>query len=234
MAQKSILIIGAGVAGLCAGIYGQMNGYQTRIVEQHKIPGGLVTAYRRKGYLIDLCIHWLAGSGPGLLLHRYWNEVGLLEGREFLQHDRYGVYHAKDGRTVNFYCDPDRLEKHLLELAPEDAQVIHELAEGVRLGIRFKPPAMEQYEAGTLDWIKFILGMHADRCGDAEVEQAHGGGAGGTLPQPAPARSPAHPVRARFLRLLHGPIADGVPVPQGGGLPAGRVAAAGAGPGETL
>ena len=65
MAQKSILIIGAGVAGLCAGIYGQMNGYRTRIVEQHKIPGGLATAYRRKGYLIDLCVHWLPGSGPG-------------------------------------------------------------------------------------------------------------------------------------------------------------------------
>jgi len=57
MAQKSILIIGAGVAGLCAGIYGQFNDYQTKIVEQHKIPGGLVTAFRCKGYLIDLCIH---------------------------------------------------------------------------------------------------------------------------------------------------------------------------------
>jgi phytoene dehydrogenase-like protein len=159
MTQKTILIIGAGVAGLCAGIYGQMNGYQTRIVEQHKIPGGLVTAYRRKGYLIDLCIHWLPGAGPGFFLHRFWQEVGLLEGREFLQHERYGVYHAADGRTVNFYCDPDRLEKHLLELAPEDAAVIHELADGVRLGIRFKPPAMEQYESGTLTWIKFIIGM---------------------------------------------------------------------------
>ena len=159
MAQKSILIIGAGVAGLCAGIYGQMNGYRTRIVEQHKIPGGLATAYRRKGYLIDLCVHWLPGSGPGFFLHRYWQEVGLLEGREFLQHDRYGVYHAQDGRTVNFYCDPERLEKHLLELAPEDAQAIHELAEGVRLGIRFKPPAMEQYESSALAWIKFIIGM---------------------------------------------------------------------------
>lgn len=159
MKQKSVLIIGAGVAGLCAGIYGQMNGYRTRIVEQHKIPGGLVTAYRRKGYLIDLCVHWLPGSGPGFFLHRYWQEVGLLDGREFLQHDRYGVYRAADGRTVNFYCDPDRLEQHWLELAPEDAAVIHELADGVRLGIRFKPPAMEQYEAGTLAWIKFIIGM---------------------------------------------------------------------------
>ena len=159
MTHKSILIIGAGAAGLCTGIYGQMNGYQTKIIEKHKIPGGLVTAYRRKGYLIDLCIHWLAGAGPGFFMHRYWNEVGLLEGRKFLQHDRYGTYHARDGREVNFYCDPDRLEQHLLELAPEDAAVIHELADGVRLGIRFHPPEMEQYEAGAFRWIKFILGM---------------------------------------------------------------------------
>ncbi len=159
MTRKSILIIGAGVAGLCTGIYGQLNGYQTKIVEKHKIPGGLVTAWRRNGYLIDLCIHWLAGSGPGFFMHRYWNEVGLLEGRKFLQYDRYGVYHARDGRTVNFYCDPDRLEKHLLELSPEDAQVIHELVEGVRFGIRFNPPELEQYEAGTARWMKFILGM---------------------------------------------------------------------------
>src|SRR5512140_258459 len=125
MPTKTILIIGAGVSGLCAGIYGQMNGYQTRIIEQHKIPGGLLTAWRRKGYLIDLCIHWLAGSGPGLHLHRYLDEVGLLEGRQFLPYDRYAVYHACDGRVVNFYCDPERLEQHWLEISPQDAAVIH-------------------------------------------------------------------------------------------------------------
>ena len=159
MTPKSILIIGAGVAGLCAGIYGQLNGYQTRIVEQHTIPGGLVTAWKRQGYLVDLCVHWLAGSGPGFFMHRYWQEVGLLEGREFLQHDRYGTYRAQDGRTVDFFCDPERIEKQWLELAPEDAQAIHDFADGVRLGIRFRPPLVEQYESGTLEWIKFILGM---------------------------------------------------------------------------
>ena len=159
MTAKTILIIGSGVGGLCTGIYGQMNGYQTTILEQHSIPGGLVTAWRRKEYLIDLCIHWLAGSGPGFFLHRYMNEVGLLEHRAFLPHDRYGVYIAKDGRRVNFYCDPDHLEQHLLELAPEDAPAIHELADGMRLGIRFRPPEKEQYEAGALRWLQFIFSM---------------------------------------------------------------------------
>jgi phytoene dehydrogenase-like protein len=62
MTLKSIIIIGAGVSGLCAGIYGQMNGYQTRIFEKHKIPGGLLTAFRSKDYLVDVCIDRRAGT----------------------------------------------------------------------------------------------------------------------------------------------------------------------------
>lgn len=159
MSDKSILIIGAGVAGLCAGIYGQMNGYQTQIIEQHTIPGGLVTAFRRQGYLVDVCVHWLTGSGPGLHLHRYWNEVGLLAGRRFIPLDTYGVYHGRDGRVVSFYCDPERLKKHLLEVSPPDAAVIHDLIEGVRLGIRFRAPEKLQYEASRWEWTRTVLGL---------------------------------------------------------------------------
>jgi phytoene dehydrogenase-like protein len=147
LTQKSIFIIGAEVAGLCNGIYGQMNDYQTRIFEKHKIPGGLVTAFRRKGYLVDLCIHWMPDSAPGFYLHRYWNEVGLPEKREFLQHDRYGVYYAQDGCTVNFYYNPDLLEKHFPDISLQDACAIHEMVEGVRFCIRFKLPEKELYEA---------------------------------------------------------------------------------------
>jgi phytoene dehydrogenase-like protein len=159
MTEKSIIIIGAGVAGLCTGIYGQMNGYQTRIIEKQRIPGGLVTAWRRKGYLIDLCIHWLAGSGPGIHLHRYWNEIGLLEGRQFIQEDCYAVFRGKDGRTFHIYSNPERLEKHMLELSPQDAPAIHEFIEGLRMGIRFNPPQMERYEAGALGWMKYVLSL---------------------------------------------------------------------------
>ena len=40
MENKSIIVIGAGVAGLGAGCYGQMNGYRTHIFEQNTQPGG--------------------------------------------------------------------------------------------------------------------------------------------------------------------------------------------------
>ncbi len=39
MNNKSMIIIGAGVAGLTAGCYASMNGYKTLIFEHHTVPG---------------------------------------------------------------------------------------------------------------------------------------------------------------------------------------------------
>ena len=47
--DKSIIIIGAGFAGLAAGIYARLNGYRTQIFEMHSQPGGLCTSWKRKG-----------------------------------------------------------------------------------------------------------------------------------------------------------------------------------------
>ncbi len=48
--NKSIIIIGAGMGGLSAGCYGQMNGYNTQIFEMHTLPGGQCAFWKRKGY----------------------------------------------------------------------------------------------------------------------------------------------------------------------------------------
>ena len=59
MTTKSIIIIGAGLAGLSTDCYSQMNGYQTHIFEHHTMPGGVATCWKRKGYIIDGGIHFL-------------------------------------------------------------------------------------------------------------------------------------------------------------------------------
>ena len=131
MPEKSIAIIGAGIAGLAAGCYGQMNGYRTRIFEMRNTPGGLCTSWKHGDYTFDGCIHWLVGSREGPL-YEMWREVGALEGAEVVDFEPYFAYEATGGRTVTFYNDPDRLQEYLLELAPEDAATIKELAEAVR------------------------------------------------------------------------------------------------------
>jgi phytoene dehydrogenase-like protein len=141
MEDKSILIIGAGFAGLSAGIYGQMNGYRTQILELHRQPGGLCTAWKRKGYTIDGCIHWLVGSSPQSGMYRFWQEVGLVQGREFVNMDEFMRFEGADGRTFVLYTDVDRLEKHMLEFSPQDAEVTREFIQGIRLGLAFDQPA---------------------------------------------------------------------------------------------
>lgn len=146
MQKKSILIIGGGIAGLSAGVYAQLNGYDSQIFELHSLPGGLCTSWSRKGYTFDGCIHWLVGSGEGKLMNDLWQETGALEGKEIVNHDEYIHYTGSDGRTLIFYTDANRLEKHLLEMAPEDGRLIREMAGSIRKLAKFHPPMTKPRE----------------------------------------------------------------------------------------
>lgn len=140
MEDRSVIIIGAGFAGLAAGIYAQMNGYRTQIFEMHNLPGGLCTAWKRKGYTIDGCIHWLVGSSPESGLYRTWEEVGVAQGREFIDMDEYMRHESADGRTLVLYADVDRLERHLLAFSPQDAEPIQAFIQGIRMCLDFDRP----------------------------------------------------------------------------------------------
>jgi phytoene dehydrogenase-like protein len=107
MEGKSVIIIGAGIAGLSAACYSQMNGYRTRVFEMHDKPGGLCTAWERKGYTIDGCLHWLVGSAPGNGFYRFWQELGMLQGQKVINMEQFYRYEATDGRTFTMFCNID-------------------------------------------------------------------------------------------------------------------------------
>ncbi len=135
--NKSIIIIGGGFAGLAAGIYARLNGYTTQIFEMHNLPGGLCTSWDRKGFTFDCCIHWLVGSSAESGLHDMWEETGVTQGRSFVDVDEYMRFEDSDGRTLIFYTDTDRLEKHLMEFSPQDEKPIKEFIEGIRMCLPF-------------------------------------------------------------------------------------------------
>jgi hydroxysqualene dehydroxylase len=62
--NKNVLIIGAGVAGLSAGIHLCNNGYKVKILERRNIPGGRAYSMKdeRTGEIIDNGQHLLAGA----------------------------------------------------------------------------------------------------------------------------------------------------------------------------
>jgi phytoene dehydrogenase-like protein len=137
---NSIAIIGAGIAGLSAGCYARMNGYDVHVFEAHTQPGGLCTSWRRGDYTIDGCIQWLVGANPRGPLNRVWRELGALKGRRVVDHPEFTRIEGAGGRTLILYADVSRLERHLLDLSPADSGPIRELCDAIRLFTRFEPP----------------------------------------------------------------------------------------------
>jgi phytoene dehydrogenase-like protein len=122
---ESIVIIGAGMGGLSAGVYGRVNGYRTQIFEMHSRPGGQCTSWKRKGYTFDPCIHHFWGCRPGSNLNRLWQELGAMP-RETVALEECVTVVSADGRTFPDYYDLERLRRALLELAPADAPSIED------------------------------------------------------------------------------------------------------------
>jgi phytoene dehydrogenase-like protein len=160
MAQKKIVVIGAGISGLSAGCYARMNGYDVEIYEAHTLPGGLCTGWKRGAYWIDGCIHWLTSSRPGLALYRVWEELGAVQGRQFYNHEIFSSLVGLDGRRLHFYTDADRLEEHLARLSPADVEAAGSLCGAIRRLGRFDMPVGKAPEhMGTLDNLAMMARM---------------------------------------------------------------------------
>jgi phytoene dehydrogenase-like protein len=182
MEKPRVLIIGAGVAGLSAGIYARMHGFDPIIFEMHRIPGGLCTAWQRRGYVFDGAVRYLAGVNPNTKGYQLWEELGILQDTPIHYYDEFICVEGQDGRKLHLYTDVDRLEAHLLDLSPQDAGVIREFIEGVRDFTRLELPvdltaedARELAEMGremlpvlmpTLRWRNVTLERFAQRFKD--------------------------------------------------------------------
>ena len=139
--SRKILIIGGGVAGLSAGVYARMNGFDTEIFEMSAIPGGLCTAWKRKGYTFDGCIHWLTGCNTGSSYYPLWEEIGLIQGKQFHYFNYVSRYTAENGKEITIHSDPDILEKDLVALAPEDTTAIRKIMKDIRKLHKHEVPA---------------------------------------------------------------------------------------------
>lgn len=138
-----VAIVGAGIAGLTAGVYARQSGFDVTVYEAHTIPGGASTSWSRRGYLFEGGMHWLTGSSPRTALNAVWNEIGALNPDvPVYVRDPFLVYEF-EGRTVCLYRDIDRLEAHLLDVAPEDEWEIRRLIKDVRRFTKVSMPIVD-------------------------------------------------------------------------------------------
>ncbi|MGC8765219.1 MAG: phytoene desaturase family protein [Brevinematia bacterium] len=133
---KKVIIIGAGIAGLSSGCYLQMNGFETEIYELHNLPGGLCTSWKRDGYTFDFCIHWLMGSGASKNFYNIWKELGTTN-LDYIEWEEYTRIKSTTGEVLTVYTDPNKLERELLRISPDDKKTIQSFCNGIRKFLDF-------------------------------------------------------------------------------------------------
>lgn len=101
-----------------------MNGFPCTIFEMNTIPGGLCTAWERKGYTWDISMHMLTASAGGPI-HQMWEELGIAQKFKFHYHDHMSVVEGM-GEKLRWSVDKNQLEADMLAISPEDEKLIKE------------------------------------------------------------------------------------------------------------
>jgi len=151
---QKVLIVGGGVAGLCAAVYAQSCGYDTEVLEMHESLGGLATSWRRGDYTFETCLNWLVGSNPKGDLHSLWQQVFDIDALTFVSTEIFAYLETEDGKSLRVFTDIDRLEQEFLERAPEDAGEVRHLTSIMRKLVNFEMPDITS--DGFDKWLSYL------------------------------------------------------------------------------
>lgn len=160
--MKKIIIIGGGIAGMTAGVLLQKAGFTTEIYERNALPGGQCTGWKREGYFIDNCIHWLTGTRPGSALHELWREIGAL-GDDVELYKKEMFFSSKlNGQVLTFWRDKERTRREMLALSPEDEKEINKLIDYVSMAETMTVPVEKPFDSmNFIDYMKLGMSMKA-------------------------------------------------------------------------
>ncbi|WP_305118708.1 phytoene desaturase family protein [Brucepastera parasyntrophica] len=143
--MKKVIIVGAGIAGLAAGVYARQSGFDVTILEQHTIPGGNSTSWRRGGYLFEGGMHWLNGSSPKTPLHTLWRKTGAVNDTTPIYNSDPFITYIDGEKKVCLYRDPERMKEHFLEVSPEDRKEIMTFYRDLRKFQKLKVPIFDLF-----------------------------------------------------------------------------------------
>ena len=119
MPDYQLIIIGAGLSGLAAGIRAARFGRKTLIVDQHHRPGGLNSYYKFQGHLLETGLHAMTNFAPPQKkrapLNLLFRQLHLSR-RDFKVREQIGSEIAFPGTSLHFSNEPELLqaevEKH--------------------------------------------------------------------------------------------------------------------------
>ncbi|HXS77753.1 MAG TPA: NAD(P)/FAD-dependent oxidoreductase [Terracidiphilus sp.] len=151
---KKIIVIGGGIAGLCAAVYALKCGYEVEVLEMHDMAGGLAMSWKRGPYTFETCLHWLIGSKPGGEFNQVWKELIDLDRLTFVNAHEFVRIETEDGDCLRVYTNADMLEAELLRRFPDDIAAIRDFIHAVRTLGKFR--LLDPSGGITENWLNIL------------------------------------------------------------------------------
>lgn len=139
--MPKIIIVGGGIGGLSAGIYGKLAGYDVDIYEKNPVAGGQCIGWNRKGHHIDNCIHWLTGTKEGTAMNQVWKTLGAITTETKYVSNGAFFTSCYEGQRATLWTDLERTERELIQLSPVDEEEIKKFIQHVRYAFCCTIPA---------------------------------------------------------------------------------------------
>lgn len=142
MADYQLVIIGAGLSGLAAGIRAARFGRRVLLLEQHWHPGGLNSYYYRQGRLLETGLHAMTNFAPPGVKHAPLNRLFRqlkLSRQEFRTHEQIGSEVVFPGHSLRFSNDPALLTAEIARAFPGAVDGFGRLVEAVKAYDPFVP-----------------------------------------------------------------------------------------------
>ncbi len=113
-----VIIIGSGMGGLGAGLTLQNHNpnLKTVILEQHSIPGGFVTGFKRKGMYFDAGAEGIIYAGDNQALSLILQKLGVEQ--EFIKIDPLEILYYPD-KEISLHADSEKFLDELIQHFPD-------------------------------------------------------------------------------------------------------------------
>lgn len=83
--QYDVIVIGAGLGGLTAGAKLAKEGKKVLLIEQHVVPGGCATTFKRRDFSVEVGLHEMDGLDKNDRKIKIFEDLGVFNGVEFVR-----------------------------------------------------------------------------------------------------------------------------------------------------
>jgi phytoene dehydrogenase-like protein len=124
--MKHVVIIGGGLGGLTSGAMLAKDGYRVTVLEQHVLPGGCATTFRRKGgYRCEVGLHEMDGVYSSETVQGVFDYLDVYKNMEFVKPNEF-FSHQSDRLSFDMPENVLDARSRLIERYPQEEKGIEQ------------------------------------------------------------------------------------------------------------